>query len=54
MLVVLLFSVLATIAVFAAMPFLLVFFEVVGVWYENLFDRLELAADMFRRERGWF
>lgn len=54
MLVVLLFSILATIAVFAVMPFLFIFFEVVGVWYDNLFDRLELAADKFLRERGWF
>lgn len=54
MLAILLFSILATIAVFAAMPFLFVFFEVVGAWYDNLFDRLEVAADKFCRERDWF
>lgn len=52
--VVLLLSILATIAFFAVMPFLCVFFEVVGAWYDNLFDRLELAADRFCCKRGWF
>lgn len=52
--VVLLFPILATIAVFAVMPFLFVFFDVVGAWYDTLFDRLEAAADRFCRERGWF
>lgn len=52
--VVLLLSILATIAFFAVMPFLIVFFEVTGAWYETLFDRLELAAERFCRERGWF
>lgn len=54
MLAVLLFSILATIAVFAVAPFLFVFFEVVGVWYDNLFDRLEAAAERFCIKHGWF
>lgn len=52
--VVLLLSILGTIAIFAVMPFLFVFFDVVGAWYDTLFDRLEAAADRFCRERGWF
>lgn len=52
--VVLLLSILATLAFFAVMPFLIIFFEVVGVWYDNLFDRLEAAADRFCTKHGWF
>lgn len=52
--VVLLLSILATIAFFAVMPFLIIFFEVVGAWYDTLFDRLEAAAERFCCKRGWF
>jgi len=54
MLIVLLFSILATLAFFAVMPFLIIFFEVVGVWYDNLFDRLEATVDRFCIKHGWF
>lgn len=54
MAVVLLLSVLATIAFFAVMPFLIIFFEVVDALYEDWIDRLELAAERFCRKRGWF
>ena len=52
--IVLLLSILGTMAIFAVMPFLFVFFDVVGAWYDALFDRLEAAADRFCRKRGWF
>lgn len=54
MIIVLLLSILGTIAFFAVMPFLIVFFEVVDVWYENLIDRLEAAMERFCRKHGWF
>lgn len=54
MAVVLLLSILTTIAFFAAMPFLCVFFEVLGTWYESVFDRLELAAERFCEKHGWY
>lgn len=54
MLTVLLFSILATLAFFVAMPFLIIFFEVVGGWYDSLFDRLERAAARFCARRGWY
>lgn len=52
--VVLLLSILATIAFFAVMPFLIIFFEVVGAWYDNLFDRLEATVDRFCIKHDWF
>lgn len=49
-----LLAILATIAFFVVMPFLIIFLEVIGAWYDNLFDRLEIAAERFCWKRGWF
>lgn len=54
MIIVLLLSILGTMAIFAVMPFLIIFFEVVDALYEDWIDRLELAAERFCRKRGWF
>nr|DAN88995.1 MAG TPA: hypothetical protein [Caudoviricetes sp.] len=47
-------AILASLATLAGLPFLFVFFEVVGAWYDSLFDRLEAVAERFCQERGWF
>ena len=50
----LLWVVFTGLVVLAGMPFLIIFLEVVGAWYDNLFDRLEAAADRFCIKHGWF
>lgn len=46
--------ILAILASFAGLPFLFVFFEVFGAWYDSLFNRLEAATERFCQKRGWF
>lgn len=36
------------------LPLLAIALEVIGAWYDNLFDRLETAAERFCVRRGWF
>ena len=50
--IVLLLSILATLVFFAGLPFLIIFFEAVGAWYDKWIDRLEIAAERFCRKHG--
>jgi hypothetical protein len=46
--------ILASLAGLVVLPFLFIFLDVVMAWWENLFDRLEAAAERFCQKRGWF
>ena len=47
-------AILASFAILAGLPFLFVFLEVFGAWYDSLFNRLEAATERFCQKRGWF
>lgn len=53
MVTVLLLAFLATLAFGFVLPVLVLFFEVVGAWYDHLSERLETAATRFCAKRGW-
>lgn len=45
---------LLALALYLGLPFLYIFFEIVGAWQDHWFDRLEEASTRFCRKRGWY
>ena len=46
--------ILSILATFIILPLSIIFLEVVGAWYDYVFDRLETAAVRFCNRCGWY